>query len=208
MLTLAIDTAQDACSVALLEGADIVAERHKVLARGHAEQLVPMIADLLHGAADVSVARIAVDIGPGSFTGLRVGLAAARALGVAWQVPVLGYSALRLAAAHFFQAHAQTDMIWVMLDAGRGQLYVARAMRDGSVGALANIGPAQAAARVQAGDHVVGNGVALVQPFVPDRVRFSDTQAAPASAVRFLQPADFNPTLTPLYVRGEALAAS
>lgn len=93
MRTLAIETASEACSIALFKGSRLVARDHRVLGRGHAEALVPMIAELPEkGRAD----RILVSLGPGSFTGVRIGIAAARALAIAWKATVLGYPTLRL----------------------------------------------------------------------------------------------------------------
>ena len=96
MRTLVIDSATDACSVALFDDESLIAGEWRQLGRGHVEALVPMIAALPgKGRAD----RIAVALGPGSFTGLRVGLAAARALALAWGSEVVGYSTLALVAA-------------------------------------------------------------------------------------------------------------
>ncbi|MAM37182.1 MAG: tRNA (adenosine(37)-N6)-threonylcarbamoyltransferase complex dimerization subunit type 1 TsaB [Erythrobacter sp.] len=96
MRLLAIDTSGEACSVALFDGAKLIDARHETIGRGHAERLVPMIADLPeNGRSD----RIMVSLGPGSFTGVRIGLAAARALGVAWNASVAGYPTLSLIAA-------------------------------------------------------------------------------------------------------------
>ena len=80
--TLVIETATAACSVALVEAGAVVDRRHEVVGRGHAERLVPMIAELLQDAPTPDA--VLVDCGPGSFTGIRVGLAAARAFGLAW----------------------------------------------------------------------------------------------------------------------------
>ena len=96
MRTLVIDTATRACSVALYDSEAIVASHHEVIGRGHAERLLPIIAELPErGRAD----QVVVNVGPGSFTGIRVGVAAARALWLAWSVPVSGYGCLMLVAA-------------------------------------------------------------------------------------------------------------
>ena len=84
-MELVIDSATAACSVALIDGPRVVAERHEVVGRGHAERLLPMIEELLNRRRPTA---ILVDCGPGSFTGVRVGLAAAHGLAIGWQVPL------------------------------------------------------------------------------------------------------------------------
>ncbi len=118
-LRLAIETAASACSVALLDGKLLIDERHEIVSRGHAERLVPMIQELLGPRIPDA---IAVDCGPGSFTGVRVGLAAARALGLAWGVPVTGFSSLALLAG----AAASDVPLAAALHGGHGELFVQR----------------------------------------------------------------------------------
>lgn len=122
--TLVIETASEACSVALFDKGELVAHDHRVLGRGHAERLVPMIAALPNrGRAD----RILVSLGPGSFTGVRIGLAAARTLGVAWKAEVLGYPTLSLVAA---MARSDAGMpadarqVTVCMNGGHGEWFV------------------------------------------------------------------------------------
>lgn len=119
--TLVIDTSSDACSVALFEGPqlDLLDHRHAVLGRGHAERLVPMIAQLPDkGRAQI----IRVALGPGSFTGLRIGLAAARALAIAWDAEIKGYPSLALVAATC--APQPKAPVSVCMHAGHGEWFV------------------------------------------------------------------------------------
>ncbi len=156
MRTLVIDTATAACSVALVEGGAVVARIHEVVGRGHAERLVPMIAELPDGGR---AARIAVDCGPGSFTGVRVGIAAARGLGLGWGVPVHGYSSVALIAAAAF-AREPRRALAVALEAGHGEVFMASF--DAALATilpLASLKP-EAAVATLGGLPVTGNGVA------------------------------------------------
>lgn len=127
MRILAIDCATEACSVALFENGQLIGHFYELLGRGHAEQLVPAIAALPgKGRAD----RILVSLGPGSFTGVRIGLSAARALGLAWGADVLGYPTLALVAAMTQRDHPES--VTVCMAGGHGEWFVADFAADGT----------------------------------------------------------------------------
>ena len=155
--TLVIETATAACSVALIEDGRVVARRHEVVGRGHAERLVPMIAELPDGGRAVA---ILVDVGPGSFTGIRVGIAAARGLGLGWGVPVHGYSSLPLIAAAAFAVDPALDRLAVVLEGGHGEVFMQPFVADpfAATADLASLAPADAAMRLD-GACAVGNGL-------------------------------------------------
>ncbi len=158
MRTLVIDTATAACSVALIESGAVVARAHAIVDRGHAERLIPMIAGLPGGGrAD----HVLVDVGPGSFTGVRVGIAAARGLALGWGATVSGYSSLPLVAAAAFRdrGDAQIPDIAVVMEGGHGEVFMQGFSADLSPHAeLASLKPD--AARALLGSlHAVGNGV-------------------------------------------------
>lgn len=119
MRTLVLDTATPALTLALWQGGEMTAHFHEVIGRGHAERLVPAFAGLPEGGR---AERIVVGVGPGSFTGIRVGVAAARALGLAWGIEVFGLSTLALLAA----AGESADPVLAVLNGGHGEAFVQR----------------------------------------------------------------------------------
>jgi len=193
-MLLVIDTATAACSVALLDGAKVVAERHEIVGRGHAERLIPMIAELPRGGrADA----IVVDCGPGSFTGVRVGLAAARALGLGWGVPVNGYSSLALIAAAGRNAR---ETVAVAINGGHGELFVQRFAGDplAEAGPIVSL-PPEEAARLTPDALVLGNGAAAL---VAARGNGEARDAVPRAAdLALLPPALAILPASPLYGR-------
>ena len=126
MLILAIDTALDACAAAVLDTAagTTVALESQPMKRGHAEALMPLIARVMKqsGVAFTSLDRIAVTTGPGSFTGLRVGLSAARGIALAADKPVVGVTTLTAYAAAFVADNREYPIVSA-IDARHNQVY-------------------------------------------------------------------------------------
>lgn len=130
MRILALDTATWVASVAVTEGERVLAERKQRTQGQHAEHLLPMI-DAALDEANYSVAEldaIAVSIGPGSFTGLRIGVAVAKAMAYAWKLPVIPVPTLLAIAS---AAPVEEGVVAAVLDARRGQLYAALFARHG-----------------------------------------------------------------------------
>ncbi len=151
-MLLAIDSATAACSAALIgDEGELIDERHEIVGRGHAERLLPMIRDLLQGRAPRS---ILVDCGPGSFTGVRVGLAAAHGLAIGWGVPLSGYSSLAAVAVAFGK-----PQVAAALQGGHGELFVQSFGGDpiGPTDELRSLRPEAAAIEIDA-TLVVGSG--------------------------------------------------
>jgi tRNA threonylcarbamoyl adenosine modification protein YeaZ/ribosomal-protein-alanine acetyltransferase len=131
MTLLAIDTCFGCCSAALFNG-HVVAERHAMMDTGHAEALAPMVQALLAdaGLRPKDLTRIAVTIGPGTFTGVRIGLSFARGLALALKLPLIGIDSLAATAAPYLGKEA----VSVAYRAGASQFsYVARFGAEGEM---------------------------------------------------------------------------
>lgn len=183
MRVLGIDTALFSCAAALMADGRSLAWRREERLRGHAERLLPMVEEVLAEAqasfSDIDL--IAVTIGPGTFTGLRIGLAAARGLALALDRPLAGVSTLEACAVAAIEARPElydVDCLAVIHDARREEVYVELFAPAAAQDGLPRVSALQPAAAVPL-DHlaavlpqggrlaVVGTGAALVCAYLP-----------------------------------------
>jgi tRNA threonylcarbamoyladenosine biosynthesis protein TsaB len=167
MLILAIDTALDACAAGVLDtdASKMLAQESQPMKRGHAEALMPLIARVMKesGVAFASLDRIAVTAGPGSFTGLRVGLSAARGIGLAANKPVVGLTTLTAYAAPVVGQNAEQPVISA-IDARHDHVYFQVVSGNGSSLIRPQVAPieeALGASRFGA-PHLVGNAAKIL----------------------------------------------
>jgi tRNA threonylcarbamoyladenosine biosynthesis protein TsaB len=167
MLILAIDTALDACSAAVLDTAStkVIAQESQPMKRGHAEALMPLIARVMKeaGVAFDALGRIAATTGPGSFTGLRVGLSAARGIALAAGKPAVGVTTLAAYAAPVVSESGEHPIISA-IDARHDHVYLQ--VVSGNGGALVTPRVASVAEALEAvsfgAPHLVGNAAKIL----------------------------------------------
>ena len=125
MKVLAFDTTTAACSAAVYADGDIVGYRSDIIGRGHAELLMPIIESVMTeaGTAFETLDGFAVTRGPGSFTGVRVGLATARGLALASALPLCGMTTLAALMASVPPEEVGEQIVVAAIDARRGQVY-------------------------------------------------------------------------------------
>jgi tRNA threonylcarbamoyladenosine biosynthesis protein TsaB len=167
MLILAIDTALDACAAAVLDtdAGKLIAQESQAMKRGHAEALMPLIARVMKasGIAFAALDRIAVTTGPGSFTGLRVGLSAARGIALAAAKPAVGLTTLTAFAAPFVGENNPHPVLSA-IDARHDHVYFQLVSGDGGSLVKPKVAPieeALAASRFGA-PHLVGNAAGIL----------------------------------------------
>ena len=149
-MLLAFDTSSAACTAALFDGDGVcIGKADELIGRGHAERLVPMIGELLDGRR---AEQILVGVGPGSFTGIRVAIAAAHGLAIGWGAELYGMSSLALLAAG-----APDGEVAAAIVGGHGELFVQQFDSARPASELRNLVPAEAARFVTA-PLVVGSG--------------------------------------------------
>lgn len=173
MRILAIDTALEACSAAIFDAAQgsIVASDTQIMTRGHAEALMPLIASVIDksGVDFPELDRIVVTVGPGSFTGLRVGIAAARGIALAAKKPVVGVTTLAALAASYIAADPSAPVA-ATIDGRHQHVYFQLFGAGGNTLLAPRIIPLQDAvdAAVGASARLVGSGARMMADAWPD----------------------------------------
>lgn len=187
-LILAFDTSAAHCAAALVRGDAVLARRDEAMARGHAERLLLMLEEML-AEADATWAELdalAVCTGPGNFTGLRIGVAAARGLALGLGIPAVGVSRFEALA------EGRAGTVRVALADGKGEVLV-QVLRDG-----APLGPprsADAGETPAAGERTGADTVRLAR--VAAR-RLAGPGTPPAPAPLYVRPADAMPAAAPV----------
>ncbi|HEY8615442.1 tRNA (adenosine(37)-N6)-threonylcarbamoyltransferase complex dimerization subunit type 1 TsaB [Phenylobacterium sp.] len=200
-MVLGLDTCLNACSVAVLDGGRVRAHASELMARGHQERLAPMTQRVMAeaGLPFSALQRIGVTVGPGSFTGLRVGVAFAKGLSAALAIPAAGVGALEALAAE-----AQ-GLVFAAIDARRDQLYL-QAFEDGRplmAAAVLPLGVAAARLAELAQGRpltLVGSGGPLLADAAPG-ARLVAAEGCDARQVARLAAARDPAPLRPLYLR-------
>jgi len=199
---LAVDTSEAYCSAAVLRGGESFCLQEK-LGRGHAERLIPMVEELLAeaGIGYSDLDKIAVTTGPGTFTGLRIGLSVARGLALAQNIPCIGLSSLMVLAQ---QAKFEGPVHAVMMGRGGQVFYQAFKGQDADtipmpLDGAENIDAEAATLKIEANTGlVIGSGV----PAVMGREADAEDAVNPITLARMasaVDPAEFPPE--PYYLR-------
>jgi tRNA threonylcarbamoyladenosine biosynthesis protein TsaB len=170
MIVLGLDTALGACSAAVLAQGQPLAVRFEPMARGHQERLALLVRETMAAAGlpFSALDRIGVTVGPGSFTGLRVGLAFAKGLALALGRPCVGVGTLEALAA----SESGAGLTFAAIDARRGQVYL-QAFSGGQTVMAPDVLPVEiAAARLAEFNPgpdtlIVGSGAPLLEGLVP-----------------------------------------
>ena len=208
MIVLALDTALAACSVAVVRDGEVLAARSEAMLRGHQERLAPLVAETMAeaGIGFAALDRIGVAIGPGSFTGVRVGLAFAKGLSVALAIPCVGIGTLEALAAS--APSEGGDFVAAVIDARRDQIYLQAFSEGRPLMAPDALEPGVAAARLaelwSGGPAVlVGPGAALLESVIAG-ARINQRDGADPVALARLAAAAPEPAHRPrpLYLRG------
>lgn len=200
MRIIALDTCMAACSAAVVNGEDVLAAVSEPMMRGHQERLATMAREVMAsaGLSFSDLDRIGVTVGPGSFTGLRVGLAFAKGLAAALDKPAVGVGSLEALAA------SADGFVVAAIDAKRGQIYL-QVFDDGQALMAPDVLPLEIAAARLAELHggaatLVGSGAPLLAPVLPHAKMLDVVTPDPVAVARIAARAPLAPP-RPMYLR-------
>jgi len=200
VLILAFDTALGACTAGVWRDGTVLAEERAVMAQGHAEALMPMIERIMAkaGTAYEALDRIAVTVGPGSFTGLRVGIATARGLAMASGKPAVGVTTTEALAASAMDTEAR---VLSVIDSKRGDTYAQMFSAEGA-SQIVNLNDARLSETFPGPLVLVGDAAARLAQVMGPRAVVSTAMVLPAHIAHLSagKPVDPRGPL-PVYVR-------
>ncbi len=201
MLLLVIDTTLAACQAAVMEAGRVLALRSEPMQRGHQERLAPLAAEVMRdaGIGFADLRRVAVTTGPGSFTGLRVGLAFAKGVALAREIPCVGVGTLEALAGSLPEG-ART---LAAIDAGRGQIYLQgfEAGRPLAPPEALDVEAAAARTAQLRPVRLAGSGAALLAAAAPAAAVFPLDAPDPAAIGRLACGLKAAPPPAPIYLR-------
>ena len=196
MLILSIDSAAGGCAVAVCRDDTVLALHQASMARGQDQQLIPMVQAALAeaGCTYAQLDRVVVTRGPGSFTGLRIGLAAAQGIGLAAKKPVIGINRFAI-----YQQQVPQGALLVVLQSKRAELFCQQRDMAGALHEPALLTLEQIASLLQASPELAlaGDAEDLLKPHLPPRTKFIAAAALAAQAA----PDDLAFAPRPLYLR-------
>lgn len=214
MNVLAFDTSGAACAAAVLRGDRLAAHRSAAMERGHAQALAPMLRDVMAeaGLGFAALDAVGVTTGPGAFTGIRIGLAAARGIGLAAGLPVFGITGFEAIAAAVPPGALSDATLLVAIESRRAEIFVQLFGRAATaLGAPRSVAPAALAALVPgegcliAGDAANRAAAALAQGGrkgrVLDRLRAPDPTIVARLAAERHRRGERPPSPSPFYMR-------
>jgi tRNA threonylcarbamoyladenosine biosynthesis protein TsaB len=199
MRVLAVDTCLPACSAAVVDGDAVLATASEPMVKGHQERLATMVREVMQaaGLAFADLDRIAVTVGPGSFTGLRVSVAFAKGLASALDIPCVGVGSLEALAAE------EPGVTAAAIDAKRGQIYL-QVFEDGRALMAPDALPVESAAARLAElrpTTLIGSGASLLAPVLPLATLNLRTAPDPAAIARIAAKVRSPAPVKPLYLR-------
>ncbi|WP_043745680.1 tRNA (adenosine(37)-N6)-threonylcarbamoyltransferase complex dimerization subunit type 1 TsaB [Paramagnetospirillum magneticum] len=194
MIVLAMDSSTSACSAALWADGTVLARRLSPMARGQSEALLPMVAEVMAeaGLSFADLGLLAVTVGPGAFTGLRIGLAAARGLALATGLPLVGVTTTEAVAAGVPETERQGRAVLVAIESRRDEKWLQ--LFDSALVPLSEIRalcPEQAA-QLATDAVVAGDAAPVILSFLPGAVAASSSGFADAALVAALAAGRWN----------------